>query len=277
MRGDGGLGVGNRRQHGSFGLSATRLKASRPKAIRRHEVATLKQETLWGAIALPAIILAAMIATAIPGRAAPLEPAQCDAAKLEQDQMTDIPAILERGPAWAKAHLNARDLTRVSRWIELQEIVVFRCRRGPVTASAQRAAAEAELIENPPAPPAAARPADGAQGAGAQGSGAKAPGAQGQSPVAAAPTSATSPGAALGAVVAPKVPAAAVAGEPSAVVAKPKPKPKPKPVVPQTGSALAPADVGTAGAEDKPQPVKKKSPPKPAVIPAGPKPDAISP
>ncbi|MGK3893878.1 hypothetical protein ABI043_15005, partial [Enterococcus faecium] len=42
-----------------------------------------------------------------------------------------------------------------ARWIELTEILSFRCGRVVLTAEAQRAAAAADLIENPPPEPAA--------------------------------------------------------------------------------------------------------------------------
>ncbi|MEQ1695425.1 MAG: hypothetical protein ABL901_06245 [Hyphomicrobiaceae bacterium] len=87
-------------------------------------------------------------------RAAPLDQAACDAATSEQSKLTDVPAILERGPEWAKTNAPPKALQRVARWIELQEQLSFRCGRGRVTAEAQRAGAAADLLENPPpAPP----------------------------------------------------------------------------------------------------------------------------
>jgi hypothetical protein len=91
--------------------------------------------------------------------AAPLDAAACDAATAEQSQLSDVPAIIERGPEWAKNNAPPQTLQRVARWIELQEQLSFRCGRGRVTAEAQRAAAAAELIENPQPPALAAVPA----------------------------------------------------------------------------------------------------------------------
>jgi hypothetical protein len=89
--------------------------------------------------------------------AAQLDAAACDAASAEQSQLSDVPAIIERGPEWAKTNAPPQTLQRVARWIELHEQLSFRCGRGRVTAEAQRAAAAAELIENPPPPPAPLR------------------------------------------------------------------------------------------------------------------------
>ena len=180
-------------------------------------------------------VLVALVCAGGTAAAAPLDAASCDGASQEQSALTDVPAILERGPQWAKDNVPAAQLARVQRWIELQEMLSFRCGRGRVTAEAQRAAAAAELIENPPPPPAeipaqknAAAPPDGATSA---------------------------PAASAGYAPVPDAPAETPAAPP--------PKPKPKPVAPaeSTGPAASPPETAPAPA------VKKraaKSQPQPA-------------
>ena len=162
--------------------------------------------------------------------AEPLDAVVCDGAKREQSALDDVPAILERGPEWAKTHIDAGVLKRVQRWIELQEMLSFRCGRGPVTPEAQRAAAAAELIENPPPPPPAP---------------------------AAAPGLAESPGAAGGASVTAPAAAAPVAE----AVAKPRPKPKAKSKLKTDATAEGNTEA-PALAREAPLPPKKKRPPK---------------
>lgn len=162
--------------------------------------------------------------------AAPLDATVCDGAKSEQSALDDVPPILERGPDWAKTHIDAGVLKRVQRWIELQEMLSFRCGRGPLTAQAQRAAAAAELIENPPP----------------------------TAPVAQAPPSASAP-----ATAAPPVAAA----QPAAGDAAPAPKPKPKVKAKPKSSAAALGNAAPAEAGDPPPPKKKRPPKADAFVP----------
>ena len=206
----------------------------------------------------PGLVVAGCVAAFIlkcgAAYAVPLDTAACDAATAEQGQLSDVPGILERGPEWAKANAPAQTLKRVARWIELQEQLSFRCGRGRITAEAQRAAAAAELIENPP-PPAAPPAAPTAAGA--------------EKPAAARE-------AAVPAVVAPAavVPVAPVVApeveppKPKAVKAKPKSKPKTPPNDAQaaTEPVVPPASEGDIAAA--PVPKKKKSKPVDAFVPA---------
>ena len=96
---------------------------------------------------------AALLFASASTQALPLDPATCDGAAFEQNQMADVPPVLERGAVWGKANASPATLQRVAHWIELQEILSFRCGRARVTPEAMRAAAAADLIENPPPPP----------------------------------------------------------------------------------------------------------------------------
>ncbi len=175
--------------------------------------------------------------------AVPLDSVACDAAKREQSDLTDVPAVLERGADWGKANASRETLARVARWIELQESLSFRCGRGVVTDEAKRAAAAAELIENPPPPPAPAAavpvPANGAPAAAAQA----------------------------------KAPAAAASIEPAgdrdgSAMVKPKPKAKPKPK-PKPDAADGGFDAPLATVDTQAAPKKKRAPKADAFVPPG--------
>ncbi len=181
--------------------------------------------------------------------AAPLDAAACDAASAEQSQLSDIPAVLERGPVWAKSNVGPATLKRVARWIELQEQLSFRCGRGRVTAEAQRAAAAAELIENPPQPPApaAAVPATAVQG--------------GEKPAVAKEVVAPAVAAPVASAPAPAAPASVTEAQtPKPKAAKAKPKIKPK--SPPKDAQAAAETVAPVAAEPEPVPVPVPVPPK---------------
>ncbi len=184
--------------------------------------------------------------------AAPLDAAACDAATVEQSQLSDVPAIIERGAEWAKTNAPPQTLQRVARWIELQEQLSFRCGRGRVTAEAQRAAAAAELIENPPPPP----PAPAAAAAGDKSAVAK----EAAAPAVAAP-----------AVVTPAAAATATEGEPpkpKAAKAKSKSKPKSLPEEGQAGVETAAPVTGEADATPVQPKKKRAAKPVDAFVPA---------
>lgn len=184
--------------------------------------------------------------------AAPLDAAACDAATVEQSQLSDVPAIIERGAEWAKTNAPPQTLQRVARWIELQEQLSFRCGRGRVTAEAQRAAAAAELIENPPPPP----PAPAAAPSGDKPAVAK----EAAAPAVAAP-----------AVVAPAAPDAAAEAAPSkpkAAKAKPKSKPKALPKEVQAGVETAAPVTGDTDAAPVQPKKKRAAKPVDAFVPA---------
>ena len=113
------------------------------------------------------MVLAAALALTNRAAATPLEASACDSAKQEQATLSEVPHLMERGPDWAKSNATPETLSRISRWIELTEILTFRCGRGTVTAEAKRAAAEAALIENPPPAPTEAGAAPLGEAAGA--------------------------------------------------------------------------------------------------------------
>ena len=189
----------------------------------------------------PALALLAATGSAL---ARPLDPAACDNAKQEQAAMTDVPPLMERGPAWARANATPETLQRVARWIELTEILSFRCGRATLSAETQRAAAAADLIENPPPVPVA--PAAAKLNS--------VPEVGGEAPAAASspqPTAASAP-----------QPAAATAEATVVKKAKAKPRPKPKPPVDATAPDAAPAASQAAATGDQPPPRKRS--PKPA-------------
>lgn len=186
-----------------------------------------------------------------PLHAAPLDTAACEAASSEQQHLADVPPVLERGADWGKSNLSPQMLQRVARWIELQEQLWFRCGRPHVTSEAQRAAAAAELMENPPPTPPKPDPAksDGAKTDGAKTDPGKTDPAKtelGKS------EPGTRPPAKNGASAGP-APAAEAAVPAPADGAKPKPRAKPKPKGEANADATAQSDAGQA-----PHPVRKK-------------------
>jgi len=75
-------------------------------------------------------VLVASVAVLTQARAAPLDAEAC--AKL-QTEHTDLERAgvekdMEKGPDWAKANLGLEKLQRVQRFIELEELLMFRCR-----------------------------------------------------------------------------------------------------------------------------------------------------
>jgi hypothetical protein len=83
-----------------------------------------------GRLPLLAAALVASVAALTQARAAPLDAEAC--AKL-QTEHTDlerggIEKDMEKGPEWAKANLGLDKMQRVQRFIELEELLMFRCR-----------------------------------------------------------------------------------------------------------------------------------------------------
>jgi hypothetical protein len=82
------------------------------------------------AVALLASSLAALLAAR--AAAEPLDKAACANLQLEQKKLLTpaMQAALERGPDWVKDHLNDQDIERVREFLEVEEMIKFRCRTG---------------------------------------------------------------------------------------------------------------------------------------------------
>jgi len=83
-----------------------------------------------GRLPLLVVTLVASVVALTQARAAPLDAETC--AKL-QTEHTDlerggVEKDMEKGPEWAKANLGLEKLQRVQRFIELEELLMFRCR-----------------------------------------------------------------------------------------------------------------------------------------------------
>jgi hypothetical protein len=80
-------------------------------------------------LAAPALAFAAALFAGNAASAAPLDKAACG--KLAQDLLNmkalDVDKLMERGPAWAVAHLSPADLALVRQYIDLDEQMKFRC------------------------------------------------------------------------------------------------------------------------------------------------------
>ena len=82
------------------------------------------------AVALLASSLAALLA--VRAAAEPLDKDACANLQLEQKKLLTpaMQAALERGPDWVKDHLNDQDIERVREFLEVEEMIKFRCRTG---------------------------------------------------------------------------------------------------------------------------------------------------
>ena len=201
----------------------------------------------------------------LPAAGSPLDTASCDKATAEKETLADVREIIERGPEWAKAHAPPATLLRIERWIELDEVLSFRCGRGRITAEAQRAAAAAELIENPPPPPAAdaTKPKDAVVISTAPAAPPE-PATPPEAAATAAPAAVDPPmpaAAAAAGAAAPPVSTGAPAVQPPPEPAKPKPKAKSKP---KTAVADAPDPAASTA-----KPKRVKPPKTDAIVPLG--------
>jgi hypothetical protein len=91
------------------------------------------------------LYLIALVVVLAQARAAPLDADTCAKLEGEQEQLEGLGVEKEmaKGPAWAKANLAPEKLAQVRRFIELEELILFRCRRK-------------SLVTLPPEPEAAA-------------------------------------------------------------------------------------------------------------------------
>jgi hypothetical protein len=105
------------------------------------------------AAVLPAILVH-------PVSAAPAAPEECDRARSEQTALSSSGAVddLAKGPEWGRANLAPDRLKRIARWIELEEVLLFRCPRPKPAAGPETAARADEGPAGPAAAPPSAAP-----------------------------------------------------------------------------------------------------------------------
>ena len=79
-------------------------------------------------------LLASSLAVLLAGRAIaePLDKDACANLQVEQKKLLTpaMQAALERGPDWVKDHLNDNEIERVRNFLEVEEMIKFRCRTG---------------------------------------------------------------------------------------------------------------------------------------------------
>ena len=78
-------------------------------------------------------LLAALVASAgalTQARATPLDAETCAKHQTEHGELerAGVEKDMEKGPGWAKANLGLEKMQRVQRFIELEELLLFRCR-----------------------------------------------------------------------------------------------------------------------------------------------------
>ena len=80
---------------------------------------------------LVAALACAIAANPGPATATPLDIESCDQLVQKQAALAadGIPAIMAKGPAWAKANASADKIEQVRQLIELEETIAFRCLR----------------------------------------------------------------------------------------------------------------------------------------------------
>ncbi len=80
------------------------------------------------------VFLASISAVPFVARAfaEPLDKDACATLQLEQNKLLTpaMQAALERGPDWVKDHLNDQEIERVRNFLEVEEMIKFRCRTG---------------------------------------------------------------------------------------------------------------------------------------------------
>jgi hypothetical protein len=83
-----------------------------------------------GRLPFLAAALVASVAAVTQARAAPLDAETCVKLQTEHTDLErgGIEKDMEKGPEWAKANLGVEKMQRVQRFIELEELLMFRCR-----------------------------------------------------------------------------------------------------------------------------------------------------
>jgi hypothetical protein len=83
--------------------------------------------------------------------AEPLDKDACANLQLEQNKLLTpaMQAALERGPDWVKDHLNDQEIERVRNFLEVEEMIKFRCRTGVPKPSPPPAPVSAEGVPVP--------------------------------------------------------------------------------------------------------------------------------
>jgi hypothetical protein len=74
-------------------------------------------------------LLALWLTTGGPALAAPLDQGACESLKIEYDKLIagGTKTDMQQGPDWAKANLSVERLGQISRFIDLEEQLSFRC------------------------------------------------------------------------------------------------------------------------------------------------------
>lgn len=87
------------------------------------------------AMAIHISAAAALIGSvAVDAVAEPLDKESCAKLQIERKQLfnADMKAALNEGPDWVKKHLNVEAIGRVRRFLQVEELIQFRCRGGGV-------------------------------------------------------------------------------------------------------------------------------------------------
>ena len=93
-----------------------------------------------------------LLALAVPAFAVPLDQPQCVTLESEQKvlEAEGVEGVLAKGPDWAKANLAEADRTKLVRYLDVKELVLFRC--PSLRAAVQPDPAAGDNIYGPPEP-----------------------------------------------------------------------------------------------------------------------------
>lgn len=97
---------------------------------------------------------ALLMCAATSSQAEPLPAETCATIKSEQDTLTaaGVATDLAKGPAWAKANLPRERLAQISRYISLEEQMLFRCGLAKLKSTLAPEIEEAGALTSEPAP-----------------------------------------------------------------------------------------------------------------------------
>lgn len=83
-------------------------------------------------IAVALLTSSSAVPFGVRAMAEPLDKDACANLQVEQKKLLtpQMQAALERGPDWVKDHLNDQEIERVRNFLEVEEMIKFRCRTG---------------------------------------------------------------------------------------------------------------------------------------------------
>lgn len=106
----------------------------------------------FNAVAIFALVTAAPLGASV--LAEPLDKEACLNLQVAQKRLLtrEMQAALDQGPDWVKSHLETNEIEKVREFLEIEEMIKFRCRGGGVDRSTVNAATTFGDADTPPLP-----------------------------------------------------------------------------------------------------------------------------